>query len=135
MKVRHISDHVYINTLNQRGGAFPIYKGRRKMMMRGGNRLGFLINMGKKMLAPLGKHLLSKAKKKIVPIIAERGSQILSGGLTPKQAMKAVVKDSARAVLGTTREALERELTKGSKKRKQKGKGLVHIRGKTKYKY
>ena len=134
MKARRVSDHVYINAMMQKGGAFPVYRGRRRMMMRGGNRFSFLLNMGKRLLAPIGRSILSKAKKKIVPIIAERGSQILSGGLTPKEAMKAVVKDSARAMLGTTRKALEKELTKGRKKRKQKGRGLMQLRTKNKYK-
>ena len=101
-------------------------------MMRGG-RFGFLLNLGKKLLAPIGKSLLSTAKQKIVPIIAERGSQVLSGGLTPKQAVKAAMKDSARAMLGTTREVIENELL-NSMKKKQKGRGLMQKHKKGKYK-
>ena len=136
MKVRRISNHVYLNTMNQQGGAFPIYKGRRRLMMRGG-RFGFLLNIGKKLLGPIGKTigktLLSSAKKKVVPIIAERGSQVLSGGLTPKQAIKAAMKDSAKAMLGSTREVIENELL-NSMKKKQRGRGLMQRSKKSKYK-
>ena len=135
MKVRRVSNHAYIDAISQKGGSFPIYRGKRRTMMRGGGRFSFLFNMGKKLLAPIGKKILSSAKKKIVPIIAERGSQLLSGGLTPKQAVKAVMQDSAKAMLGTTRRSLEKELAKGQKrKRKQKGRGLMQRRKKQTYK-
>ena len=95
-----------------------------------------LLSMGKKFLAPVGKKLLISAKKKIMPIIAERGSQVLTGGLSPKQAVRAAVKDSAKAMLGTTRKTLEEELAKARKKKKnqQRGRGLLTQRTRRKYK-
>ena len=122
MKVRNVSAHVYLNALNQRGGGFPVYRGRR-VMMTGGSRFGFLLNAAKGILGPIGKKLLTNAKKEIVPIIVKRGSQVLSGNLSPQKAMRAVMQDSVRAMVRTTRKSLEDELARPRKK--QKGRGLM----------
>ena len=125
--------HLYSSFLKQKGGSFPVYKGRLGRSRQGGGFFAFkmLKNLGKsflKAIPKIGKGVIRDVGPALLDSLAHQGKSVLSGQKKLKQGFKDLAsKQLAQQLLKATKAHTKKQMGRGGLKNTKKRKKMKVI--------
>ena len=127
------NNHLYAAFLKQKGGSFPVFKGRLGRTRQGGGFFAFkmLKNLGKTLaraLPKIGKGIAREVGPALMDSVMNQSKAVLRGEKKFKQGLKAVVsKQMGQRIIQATRGQVKKQMGRGGLKNGKKRKKVKVI--------